>query len=124
MAKAKVTVGFYRATRWNSFFSAGTVISEEQFEEYVQERASELRESENQFESYLEDNYSCKEVFDMSESKKAEVRQEYLNKCEDWAREEIDDDWEYNELETEVEIPAEAPAKKPKAKCPCPCNQF
>lgn len=120
MAKAKVTVGFYTATRWNSFFSTGTAISEEKFEEYVQERANELREEESQFESYLEDNYSCKEVFDMSESERAEVRQEFLNKCEDWAREELDDDWEYNELETEVEV---AP-KQPKGKCPCPCNQY
>ena len=120
MAKAKVTVGFYTATRWNSFFSVGTAISEEKFEEYVQERASELRKDESKFEDYLEDNYTCKEMFDMSESEKAEVRQEYLNKCEDWAREEIDDDWEYNELETEVEV---AP-KQPKGKCPCPCNQY
>ena len=50
MAKAKVTVGFYTATRWNSFFSAGTVISEEKFEEYVQERANELREEKSHFE--------------------------------------------------------------------------
>jgi hypothetical protein len=120
MAKAKVTVGFYTATRWNSFFSAGTAISEEKFEEYVQERAMELREDENQFESYLEDNYSCKEVFEMNEDEKAEVRKEYLAKCEDEARAEIEDDWEYNELSAEVEVPA---GKLPKGKCPCPCNR-
>ena len=120
MAKAKVTVGFYTATKWNSFFSAGTVISEEKFEEYVKERVDELREEENQFESYLEDNYSCKEVFDMNESEKAEVLQEYLDKCEDWAREELEDDWYYNELKAEVEVPAEIPSK---GKCPCPCNR-
>lgn len=112
MAKAKVTGGFYTATRWNSFFSAGTVISEEKFEEYVQERADELREEENQFESYLEDNYSCKEVFDMNESEKAKVRQEYLDKCEDWARDELEDDWDYNELKTEVEVHAGKPFQR------------
>lgn len=123
MAKAKVTVGFYTATRWNSFFSAGTAISEEQFEEYVKERADEFREDENQFETYLEDNYSCKEVFDMNESERAEVRQEYLDKCEEWARDELDDDWEYNELKAEVEVPAATTLTQPKGKCPCPCNR-
>ena len=120
MAKAKVRVGFYTATRWNSFFSAGTVISEEKFEEYVQERANELREEEIHFESYLEDNYSCKEVFEMNEDEKAEVRKEHLAKCEDDARAELEDDWDYNELEAEVEVPA---GNLSKGKCPCPCNR-
>ena len=123
MAKAKVTVGFYTATRFNSFFSAGTVISEEKYEEYVKERAEELREEEHQFESYLEDNYSCKEVFDMNEDEKTEVRQEFLDKCEDWAREELEDDWDYNEFKTEVEVSAEVTSTPPKGKCPCPCNR-
>ena len=120
MAKAKVTVGFYTATRYNSFFSAGTAISEEKFEEYIKERADEFKEDENRFEDYLEDNYTCKEMFDMNDKERAEVRQEYLDKCEEWAKDELEDDWEYNELETEVEV---AP-KQPKGKCPCPCNQY
>lgn len=120
MAKAKVTVGFYTATRYNSFFQAGTVISEEKFEEYIKERADEFKEDENRFEDYLEDNYTCKEMFDMNDKERAEVRQDYLDKCEEWAKDELEDDWEYNELETEVEV---AP-KQPKGKCPCPCNQY
>ena len=120
MAKAKVTVGFYTATKWNSFFSAGTVISEEKFEEYVQERANELREEESYFETYLEDNYSCKEVFEMNEDEKTEVHKEYLAKCEEDARAEIEDEWDYNELNAEVEVPA---GNLSKGKCPCPCNR-
>ena len=123
MAKAKVTVGFYTATRFNHFFSAGAVISEEKFEEYVKERMNELRESENQFESYLEDNYTCKEIFEMGEDEKAEIRQEYSDKCEDDARAELEDEWEYNELQTEVEVSAEVAPTPPKGKCPCPCNR-
>lgn len=123
MAKAKVTVGFYTATRFNSFFSAGTAISEEKFEEYVKERADQLREDENQFESYLEDNYTHKETFEMGEDEKAEVQQEYSGQCEDYARAELEDEWEYNELQTEVEVSAEVAPTPPKGKCPCPCNR-
>jgi hypothetical protein len=120
MAKAKVTVGFYTATRWNSFFSAGTVISEEKFEEYVKERADEFREEEPRFEDYLSDNYTCKEIFDMNDKERAEVRKEYLAKCEDDARAEIEDEWDYNEFNAEVEMPA---GNLSKGKCPCPCNR-
>ena len=123
MAKAKVTVGFYTATRFNSFFSAGTVISEKKFEEYVKERAEELRKSECHFENYLSDNYTCGEIFDMNENEKTEIRQEYSGQCENDAREELEDDWDYNEFETEVKVPAEVAPKQSKAKCPCPCNQ-
>ena len=123
MAKAKVKVVFYTATRFNSFFSAGTVISKEQFEEYVKERTEELRETESQFEDYLSDNYTCREIFDMNENEKTEIRQEYSGKCEDDARTELEEDWNYNEFETEVEVPAEIALEQSKGKCPCPCNQ-
>ena len=123
MAKAKVKVGFYTATRYNSFFSAGTVISEEKFEELVADRKKELENNDGEFEDYLADNYSWKEIFEMNEDERAEVRSEYADRCVDWARDELNDDWDYNEFETEVEVPAEVPSTSPKGKCPCPCNR-
>ena len=122
MAKTKVTVGIYTATRFNSFYSAGTAISEEKFEEFVQKRADELKREGHQFEDYLCDYYTYQEVFDMSDEEKAEVLQEYADKCVDWARDELDGDWEYSEVEVEVEVPTAVAPKQPKGKCHCPCN--
>jgi hypothetical protein len=123
MAKAKVKVTVYK--KRNRVYGYGydnpDLISEEQFEELVADRKAELEKSEVEFEDYLSDNYSWKEVFDMDEDEKAEVRTEYTNKCTDWARDDLEDDWDYEEIETEVEIPTEIPSK---GKCPCPCNQY
>ena len=125
MAKAKVTVVVYKKSRVYGYgYDQPDLISEEQYEKLVADRTEELKNRESEFEDYLSDNYSYKEIFDMDEDEKAEVRAEYANKCADWARDDLEEDWDYEEIETEVEIPAEAPAKKPKAKCPCPCNPF
>ena len=125
MAKVKVKVGVYKKSHmWGYGYDRPDLIFEEQYEELVADRKTELEKDENKFEEYLSDNYSLKEVFDMNEDEKAEVHAEYADKCVDWARGDLEEDWDYKEIETEVEIPAETPAKKPKAKCPCPCNQF
>jgi hypothetical protein len=126
MAKTKVKVGVYTKSRraYGHGYDKPDLISEEQYEELVADRKKELVESESDFEDYLEDNYcSYKEIFDMDEDEKAEVRAEYADKCADWAREDLEEDWDYEEFETEVEIPAEVPSKQPKGKCPCPCNR-
>ena len=122
MAKAKVKVGIYKKRQrvYGYGYDNPDLISEEQFEELVADRKAELEKDENEFEEYLSDNYSLKEVFDMNEDEKAEVRAEYADKCVDWARDDLEEDWDYEEIETEVEIPS----KHPKGKCPCPCNQY
>ena len=126
MAKAKVKVGIYKKRQrvYGYGYDNPDLISEEQYEELVADRKEELVNSESEFEDYLSDNYSYKEIFDMDEDEKAEVRAEYANKCVDWARDDLEEDWDYEEIETEVEIPAETPSKQPKGKCPCPCNRF
>ena len=122
MAKAKVKVGIYKKRQrvYGYGYDNPDLISEEQFEELVADRKEELVKSEGEFEDYLSDNYSYKEIFDMDEDEKAEVRAEYADKCTDWARDDLEEDWDYEEIETEVEIPS----KQPKGKCPCPCNQY
>lgn len=124
MAKAKVKVGIYKKSHVYGYgYDKPDLISKEQYEELVADRKEELEKDEVSFEDYLADNYSWKEVFDMDEDDKAEVRAEYADKCAEWARDDLEEDWDYEEMEIEVDIPAEAPSKKPKAKCPCPCNQ-
>lgn len=121
MAKAKAKVTVYKKSRVYGYgYDQPDLISEEQYEKLVAERKEELVKSEGEFEDYLSDNYSYKEIFDMDEDEKAEVRAEYANRCADWARDDLEEDWDYEELEVEVEIPS----KQPKGKCPCPCNQY
>ena len=122
MAKVKVKVIVYKKRQrvYGYGYDNPDLISEEQFEELVADRKAELENNESEFEDYLSDNYSYREIFDMSEDEKAEVRAEYADKCVDWARDDLEEDWDYEEIETEVEIPS----KQPKGKCPCPCNQY
>ena len=126
MAKAKAKVIVYKKKQRVAGFGYDKpdLISEEQYEELVANRRKELEKDASEFEDYLSDNYSLKEVFDMDEYERAEVCAEYAVKCADWARDDLKEDWDYEELEVEVEIPTTITVKKPKAKCPCPCNQF
>ena len=123
MAKTKVKVGVYKKSRrvYGYGYHKPDLISEEQYEELIADRRKELEKDENTFVDYLADNYSWKEVFDMDEDEKAEVLSEYAVKCDDWARDDLEEDWDYEEIETEVEIPLTTP--KGKCLCPCPCNQ-
>ena len=126
MAKAKVTVTVYKKSHvyvYGYGYDQPDLISEEQYEKLVADRKAELEKDDGEFEDYLADNYSWKEIFEMSEDEKAEVRFEYAEKCADLARDDLEKDWDYEELEVEVEIPAEIPSKQPKGKCPCPCNR-
>lgn len=125
MAKAKAKVVVYKKSRVYGYgYDQPDLISEEQYEKLVADRKAELVKNNGEFEDYLADNYSWTEVFEMNEDEKAEVRAEYVNKCADWARDDLEDYWDCEELEVEVEIPAEIPSKQPKGKCPCPCNLF
>ena len=69
MAKVKVKVIVYKKRQrvYGYGYDNPDLISEEQFEELVADRKTELEKDENEFEEYLSDNYSFKEVFDMNE---------------------------------------------------------
>lgn len=126
MAKVKAKVIVYKKRQCvygYGYDDNSDLISEEQFEKLVAIRKAELENNDGEFEDYLADNYSWREIFEMNEDEKAEVRAEYAEKCADWARDDLEEDWDYEEIETEVEIPAEVPSKQPKGKCPCPCNR-
>lgn len=125
MAKAKVKVVVYknRKRAYGDWYDQPDLISEEQYEKLIADRKAEFEKDDGEFEDYLADNYSWREVFGMSEDEKTEVRFEYAEKCADWARDNLEAEWDYEEIEVEVEIPAEVPAKQPKGKCPCPCNR-
>ena len=75
MAKAKVKVGIYKKRQrvYGYGYDNPDLISEEQFEELVADRKEELVKSEGEFEDYLSDNYSYKEIFDMDEGLESEM---------------------------------------------------
>ena len=124
MAKAKAKVTVYKKSHVYGYgYDQPDLISEEKYEELIADRKARLEQDDGEFEGYLADNYSWKEVFDMDEYDKAEVRAEYADKCAEWARDDLEEDWDYEEIEIEVDIPAEVHSKQPKGKCPCPCNR-
>ncbi len=107
MATMVATVGIY--TKRNRPYGYGydnpNLISEKKYEELVAQRYEELKNNEQEFADYLADTYSHKELFDMADNYKDVVRQSYEDKCEDWARDDLEEDWEYQEVETEIDIP-------------------
>ena len=127
MAKVKATVGMYKATRYCESHFEGEIITIEEYDELTENREEEIKFDEQEFSGYLTDNYTADEIFAMTEEDKQNVRKDFESRCQDWALDSLEDDWEYVEIYTEVEISdkdlAEITPKKPKAKCPCPCNQ-
>ena len=123
MAKTKVTVRVYHRLNDEYFKEQEHLISQERYEELVQERAKELKANDTEFANYLSDNYECIDIWDMTEGDKAKVRKDYKSKCEDWARDDLEDEWECYVIETSVETPTSPATKKVIAKCECACHQ-
>ena len=102
---AKVTIKVYgRAIRGGY----AEVISSEQFDEKVVERAKELYEDKDEFCEWLEDTYTASDVWDMTEETKKAIKEEaFKERCEMWALDDIEGDYEEFEITTEVECGCE-----------------
>lgn len=107
MAKATVTVKVYGKAIRGGY---AEVISSEQFDEKVAERAKELYEDKNEFYEWLEDTYTASDVWDMTDSTKKAIKEvEFKDKCLDWALDDMDSEYEEFEITTKVD-------------CPCDCH--
>lgn len=107
MAKATVTIKVYGKAIRGGYVE---VISAEQYEEKVAERAKELYEDKDEFYEWLEDNYFISNVWTMTdEMKKAVKEEEYKKRCEMWALDDMEGEYEEFEIATEVD-------------CPCDCH--
>ena len=105
MAKINVKVGVYART---NRYEECEVISQEEYDDRVVERAREIYTSESEFFDWLEDTYTIEEVWKMTEETKKAVKENtFKAKCNDWALDEIQDEWEYFEIETQVNCPCE-----------------
>ena len=102
MAKANVTVTVYgKAIRCGY----AEVISAEQYEEKVSQRAKEFYENESEFYEWLEDTYTAKEVWDMTDSTKKTIKeQDFKDKCVEWALDDMEYEYEEFTITTEVEV--------------------
>lgn len=102
---AKVKVGMYQATRWNDDYSEGTIISKEEFEKLKEDKTIYYVADDERFENYLERNYSLVEVFEMSKSDKEDIEKIFKVDCEEDIKSEMNEQWNYIEIETEIEFP-------------------
>lgn len=69
------------------------ILSEEDFEVKVAELATEKRDNDTEFASYLEERFSILNVFDMDVEDKAEVQDDFAEWCEHEARNELLEYW-------------------------------
>ena len=107
MAKAKVTIKVYGKAIRGGY---AEVISAEQYEEKIAQRAKEFYEDESEFYDWLEDTYSASDVWDMTESTKKTIKeQDFKDKCLNWALDDMESEYEEFEITTEVD-------------CPCDCH--
>jgi hypothetical protein len=69
------------------------ILSEDDFEVKVAELATEKRDNDVEFASYLESRFSIMSVFDMDTEDKAEVQADFADWCEHEARNELLEYW-------------------------------
>ena len=69
------------------------ILSEDDFEVKVAELATEKRDNDVEFASYLENRFSITSVFDMDTEDKAEVQSDFADWCEHEARNELLEYW-------------------------------
>lgn len=69
------------------------ILSEDDFEVKVAELATEKRDNDAEFASYLESRFSIMSVFDMDTEDKAEVQADFADWCEYEAQNELLEYW-------------------------------
>lgn len=69
------------------------ILSEDDFNVKVAELATEKRDNDVEFASYLEGRFSILDVFDMDVEEKAEVQEDFAEWCEHGARNELLEYW-------------------------------
>ena len=102
---AKVKVGMYQANRWNDDYLQGEIISKEEFEKLKASKTIDRVADDDSFEVYLTHEYSLLEIFEMSKSEREKVEQKYEKACEEDIESEMDEQWNYIEIETEIAVP-------------------
>lgn len=70
------------------------------FEKRVKEQVEDLSRDDSFFSDWLDDNFSTAEIFNMSEQDKKSALEDFMDKCQTQAREDLEGDgWEEVEIE-------------------------
>lgn len=75
------------------------VISKKEYEEKIEKSAKEYTDSYADFADWLNEHYQADDIWDMSESTRNAVKEEYREACQTWAEDEVNDYWKPYEVE-------------------------
>lgn len=94
--------------RWNTTMPQNEqYMNEEEKVAYLDRRLQEEIEDMDAFEDFLADEYhSFADVFDLSESEKANVKDKWAKNCREYVEDCFSDDWE--EIELTLKVPYSA----------------
>jgi len=100
MARIGINLKVYRPR--NNFRNLKTM-TEEQATKYLKEQEQIAYEDEEEFEIWLEDNYTQLEIFNMDEKEKQDIDKEWRESCKEYVEELFKDDYEEEEIVLSVE---------------------
>ena len=75
------------------------VISEKEYKEKIEKSANEYVESHADFADWLNDQYRADDIWEMPESDRIAVKEDYCETCRIWAEDEVNDYWKPYEVE-------------------------
>lgn len=76
-----------------------TIISEKEYKEMIEETVKKYVESCSDFADWLNGDYYASDIWEMSESTKKAINEEYREACHTWAEDEVNDHWKPYEIE-------------------------
>lgn len=80
-----------------------STMTETQREEYLKEQEQKEYEDNGELETWLEDNYTILEIFNMSEEERHEIDKEWRESCRKYVETLFEDDYEEEEITLRVE---------------------
>ncbi len=82
------------------------VLSEKEYKEFKERKVNEIAddyfEDDYEFGEFLGENYTCADIFKMTDEEREKVKAEWKAQCKESAEETFADDWVYEEVEVEV----------------------
>ena len=101
MALIEIKMKVYRPKR--PYQQHLETMTEDQKKEYLKEQEQMAYEEEDEFENWLEDHYTQREIFNMGEKEKKDVDLEWRESCRDYVESCFKGDYEEEEITLRVE---------------------
>lgn len=100
MALIEIKMKVYRPKLTYQYLKTMT---EDQKKEYLKEQEQREYEDESEFETWLEDNYTQLEIFNMNEEERHEIDNDWRKSCREYVESCFEDDYEEEEITLRVE---------------------